>query len=69
MSTRYYQKNKERFQKRHVRGIKIFLKKIKAKSVNALANDTEIFLKKKKIKSVSIAANDIDISLKMKNKG
>ena len=36
MLTGYYQKNKERSQKRLVKGIKIFLKKKKNKSVNML---------------------------------
>ena len=39
MLTGYYQKTKKGFEKRLVKGIKIFLKKIKSKSVNVLANN------------------------------
>ena len=47
----HYQKIKIRLQKRFMKGIKIFLKKSKMKSVNMLVNDIEIFLKKRKTKS------------------
>ena len=48
MPNRYYQKNKEGFsEKRHVEGIKIFLRKKKIKSVNIIVNATKIFLKVK----------------------
>ena len=43
MLTRYYQKNKESFQK----------------SVNVLVSDIEIFLKKKKRKNVNMVVKDI----------
>ena len=48
MSTGYNQNNKGRLQKRLVKGIKIFLKEMKAKSVSMLVNDIEIFAKSKK---------------------
>ena len=41
-------KTKKGFQKRHVKGTKIFLKKKKAKSVSMLVSNIEIFLKTKK---------------------
>ena len=47
MSTGYYQKSKEGLKKRFVRGIKIFQKKQKAKSVNMLVNYMETVLKEK----------------------
>ena len=47
MSAEYYQKTKKGFQRRLVKNIKIFLKKIKTKSVSMLVNGVEIFLKKK----------------------
>ena len=37
LSAKYYQENKERLQKKLVKGIKIFLKKKKKKSVNMVA--------------------------------
>ena len=44
---KHYQKNKERTQKRHVKDIKIFLKKKKKKGTNIVAKDIKIFLKMK----------------------
>ena len=52
-------KVKKSFQKRLVKGTKIFLKKKKTKSTNMLMNDTEIFLKKKKKRTVIKVVNDI----------
>ena len=61
MLTGYYQKKtKKSFQKRIVKGTKIFLKKKKAKSANMLVSYIEIFLNKKK-KNVYIVVNDIRI--------
>ena len=64
MLTGYYKK-KESFQKRLVKGTKIFLKK---KSANMLANNIEIFLKKKIRRSVNIVLINIK-NKRMKNKG
>ena len=47
MSTRYYEKNKERLRKRLVKDIKNFLKKKKKKSFSIVVNDVEIFQKMK----------------------
>ena len=47
MSTRYYEKNKERLRKRLVKDIKNFLKKRKKKSFSIVVNDVEIFQKMK----------------------
>ena len=46
----YYKKTRNSFQKRLVKGTKIFLKKKKTKSTNMLVSDIEIFLKKEKKK-------------------
>ena len=54
MTNNYYQKNKEKLKKKHVKDIKISLKKKKTKSVNMLVSDIEIFLKKKKKRSVNL---------------
>ena len=58
MLTGYYQKNKEKLQKKLVKGTKIFLKKKKTKSANMLVSNIEIFLKKKK-RSINMVVNDI----------
>ena len=42
--TRYYQKNKERLQKRLVKGITIFPKKRKTKSKSMVVNSIKFFL-------------------------
>ena len=47
--------------KRHVKIIKIFLKKKEAKGEKRPLKDIEILLKRKKNKSVSIIVNDIEI--------
>ena len=66
----YYQKPKERFQKKAlVKGIKIFLRTKKTKSIYMLVNDIEFFLTKRKTKSEKMAVNEISIFIKMKNKG
>ena len=52
---------KKSFQKRFVKGTKVFLKKKKTKSNNMLVSEIEIFLKKEKKRSVNIVANDIKI--------
>ena len=46
LSARYYKKNKERIQIKLAKGIKIFLKKRKAKK-SMVANDIHIFLNMK----------------------
>ena len=46
-SAKYYQKTKERFQKKLVKSIQIFLKKRKAKSKNMFVNNGKIFLRVK----------------------
>lgn len=48
MSAGYNQNDKGRLQKRLVKGINIFLKEMKAKSVSMLVNDIGIFAKRKK---------------------
>ena len=53
------------FQKRLVKGIKIFSKKIKAKSKNMVVKDIEIFLEKKKTISISMVVNDIEMFEKL----
>ena len=51
MLTGHYQKKaKKSFQKRLVKGTKIFLKKKKRRSTNMLVSDIEISLKKKETK-------------------
>ena len=49
LSAKYYQDNKERLQKKLVKGIKVFLKKKKKKSNNMVMNDTRIYQKMKKM--------------------
>ena len=46
-SAKYYQKTKERFQKKLVENIQISLKKTKAKSKNMFVNNVKIFLRVK----------------------
>ena len=60
MINNYYQKSKS-FEKKHMKGTKIFLKKNKTKSVNMLVCDIEIFLKKKKKRSINMVVNDTKI--------
>ena len=55
-------------QRKVVKAIKNFLKKIKTKSINMLANVAEIILKKKKIKSISFVANEYKILSKDEEK-
>ena len=52
MVSRYYKKTKKIFEKKHIKDIKVFLKKQKAEK--RLETDIKIFLKKKKKKIVSI---------------
>ena len=47
------------FQKRIVKGTKIFPKKKRTKSANMLVSDIEIILKKKKKRSANMVVNDI----------
>ena len=53
------------FQKRLVKGIKIFQKKKKAKSKNMVVKDIEIFLEKKKTIGISMVVNDIEMFEKL----
>ena len=46
-SVKYCQDNKERLQKKFVKGIKIFLKKKKGKRNNMVVNDLKIYHKMK----------------------
>ena len=48
MLTEYYQKSKEKFLRRLVKGTKIFQKTEKTKNAKMLVSDIEIFLKKKR---------------------
>ena len=48
MLTEYYQKTKKSFQKKLLKGNKLFLKKKKTKDANMLLSNIDIFLKKKK---------------------
>ena len=50
MVNKYYQKHKERLQKKYVKDIKIFLKKKKTKDKKRPEKDIKILLKKKKKK-------------------
>ena len=53
-------KTKKSLEKKHVKHIKIFLKK-RQKSTNKLMRNIEIFLKKKKKRSINMVVNDIII--------
>ena len=58
MANNYYQKRKERIQKKKPKkGTKIFVKKKKIKDEKGLENDIKILLQKKKKKLVSIIRN------------
>ena len=61
MLTDYYQKNKESFQKRLLKGTKIFVKKKKTKKANMLMSDIEIFLKKKQKRTINMVVIDIKV--------
>ena len=60
-------KTKKSFQKRLVKGTKIFLNMKKTKSANMYVRNIEIFLKMTK-KSVNMVVNYIKIFKRMKNK-
>ena len=62
-------KTKKGFKKRLMKGIKIFLDKLKTKRVNILLNDIKVFPKKRKTKNKNMVPNNIKIFLKMKKKG
>ena len=47
MVNKYYQKTKKSFQKKHVKDIKILLRRKKKTSVSIIVNVIRIFLKKK----------------------
>ena len=53
-STKYYQNNKERLQKKLVKDTKVFLKKKKKKCNNMVMNDTQIYQKVKNKSLLSI---------------
>ena len=53
LSTKYYQKSKERLQKKLVKDIKIFLKKKNKKRDNVVVNIKKISQKMKKINCLS----------------
>ena len=57
LSAKYYENNKERIQKKLVKGIKVFLRKIKKKSNNMVVNGTKIYLNMKKKSLLSITKN------------
>ena len=57
MVNKYYQKHKERLQKKHVKDLKIFRKKKKTKGKKRPEKDIKILLKKKKKKGASIIRN------------
>ena len=58
-------KTKKGFEKRLMKGIKIFLRKKKSKSENMVVNNIEIFLKQKK-KIINIFVSNVEIFQKMK---
>ena len=58
LSAKYYENNKERIQKKLVKDIKVFLRKIKKKSNNMVVNGTKIYLNMKK-KSLLIITKNI----------
>ena len=60
LSAKYYQENKERLQKKLMKGIKIFLKKKKRKSSNIVMNNTKIYQKMKKKSLLSLEKNIIE---------
>ena len=66
MPTKYYPQKKKRLQKKHVKNIKISLKKNKTKGDKRSAKDIKIFLKKKK--SINIIMNVIKVFLRNKTK-
>ena len=57
MVNKHYQKKKKSFGKKHVKYIKIFLKKKNAKGKKRPEKDIKILLKKKKKKGISIIRN------------
>ena len=59
LSTKYYQENKDRLQKKLVKDIKIFLKKKKKKSYNMVMNVKKISQKIKNKIFLSIEKNII----------
>ena len=57
LSAKYYENNKERIQKKLVKDIKVFLRKIKKKSNNMVVNGTKIYLNMKKQSLLIITKN------------
>ena len=66
MSAGYYQKKKERIQKRLLKVSKSLKRK---KNNNIVVNNFKIFLEKNKIKGISMTVYATKISLNMKDKG
>ena len=66
MSAGYYQKKKERLQKRLLKVSKSLKRK---KNNNIVVNNFKIFLEKNKIKGISMTVYATKISLNMKDKG
>ena len=60
MTTNYYKKTKNSFQKILGKGNQNITKEKKTKSINMLVSNMEIFLKKKKKGSVNAVLNDDD---------
>ena len=57
LSAKYYQEYKERLQKKHVKDIKIFLKKRQKKSNNMVVSVTKVSQKRKNKSLFSIEKN------------
>ena len=58
-------KTNKSFERKHVKGTKIFQREKKTKSDNMLVSDIEIFLKQKKERSVNMVVNDTKVFYKM----
>ena len=56
-SAKYYQDNRKRLQKKLVKDIKVFLKRMKNKSNNMVVDDTKIYQKMKNKSWLSIEKN------------
>ena len=61
MTYNYDKKTKKSFEKKPVKGTKIFLKNKKTKSDNMLLSEIEIFLKKKKKRRINMVVTNIKI--------
>ena len=65
-AAKYYQNNKERLQKKLVKDIKVFLRKKKKKSNNAVVNYTKI---SQKMKNKSLLSKEKNIIKSKKSSG